>query len=63
MVGVAEWLSNFYELDPKGWGSEKMLAFEGQFSPKPAVRRARRAAQPARHNTVPSRLSATSHPK
>ncbi len=22
-------------LDPKGWGTEKMLAFEGQFSPKP----------------------------
>lgn len=27
-------------LDPKGWGTEKVLAFEGQFSPKPEASQA-----------------------
>jgi len=37
IVWVSGWPNAYrtFWLDPKGWGAEKMLAFEGQFSPKP----------------------------
>jgi hypothetical protein len=34
---MVEWSNGYraFWLDPKGWGTDKMLAFEVQFSPKP----------------------------